>query len=57
LKLFGRGISWGGFESLVVPVHLKPLDYAEPQWVIRLYCGLEEPEDLVKDLGQAFVNL
>lgn len=53
LKLFGRGISWGGFESLVVPIHAKPIHYSEKRWVIRLFCGLENPEDLIRDIEQA----
>ena len=54
LKLFGRGVSWGGFESLVIPIHSKTMADPVPVWVIRLYCGLEEPEDLVRDLEMAF---
>jgi cystathionine beta-lyase/cystathionine gamma-synthase len=57
LKLFGRGISWGGFESLVVPIHVKPSDHDEARWVIRLYTGLEEPEDLLKDVERALAHL
>ena len=57
LKLFGRGVSWGGFESLVVPIHVKTTKEPEPRWVIRLFCGLEEPEDLIKDIQQAFCVL
>lgn len=53
LKLFGRGISWGGHESLVVCMPLPLTSEAEPRWVIRLYCGLEEPEDLIADLKSA----
>jgi len=53
LKLFGRGVSWGGFESLVIPLAVAPSDYAEPRWCIRLYCGIEEPQDLLRDLEAA----
>ncbi len=53
LKLFGRGVSWGGFESLVIPIHLTTIDDPTPRYVIRLYCGLEEPEDLVRDVEKA----
>jgi cystathionine beta-lyase/cystathionine gamma-synthase len=55
LELFQIGVSWGGFESLVVGAILGPMGYKEKRWVIRLYCGLEGPEDLVADLEQAFV--
>ncbi len=54
LQIFQRGISWGGHESLVVAAHVQPSDYSQPRWIIRLFCGLEEPEDLVADLAQAF---
>lgn len=57
LKLFGRGYSWGGFESLAT--------YEDPQLaqrrhhadlggpLIRLHVGLEAPADLIADLRQA----
>ncbi|CAN5507162.1 bifunctional L-alanine/L-glutamate racemase [soil metagenome] len=50
LTLFQRGISWGGHEALVVPLPVQPIDYSEPRWIVRLYCGLEEPRDLMGDL-------
>lgn len=53
LQLFGRGISWGGHESLVVPLLCQPADYAEPTWVIRLFTGLEDPVDLIRDISAA----
>ena len=57
LNLFGRGIGWGAFESLVVAYELHPIDYREPEWFIRIYCGLEEPEDLIADIAQAITEL
>jgi cystathionine beta-lyase/cystathionine gamma-synthase len=57
LRIFQRGISWGGHESLVVPIHAKPADYPEARWAIRLYCGLEAPETLIADLERAFGTL
>ena len=57
LKLFGRGIGWGAFESLVVAYELQPCDYASPSWFVRLYCGLEDADDLIADLSQAIVGL
>jgi cystathionine beta-lyase/cystathionine gamma-synthase len=50
LSLFQIGVSWGGFESLVVPIEVKPDNWSEPRWIVRLFCGLEEPEDLIADL-------
>lgn len=53
LEIFQMGVSWGGFESLCVPIHLKLPSWTEPKWIIRLYCGLEDPDDLVADVDQA----
>ncbi|CTQ53849.1 Cystathionine beta-lyase MetC [Roseibium album] len=57
LKLYGLGYSWGGFESLAIPVRLKGMRTATPFDVnlqsVRLHIGLEDPEDLIKDLDQA----
>ncbi|WP_052638629.1 cystathionine beta-lyase [Pseudorhizobium banfieldiae] len=57
LALFGLGYSWGGYESLAVPVNLSdrtirkaPLDGP----VIRLQIGLEDVADLKKDLEAGF---
>ena len=36
---------------------MKPIDYAESEWFVRLFCGLEDPEDLIKDLEQALPAL
>lgn len=57
LELFGIGYSWGGFESLALPVH--PEHYRSATvWtnegaVIRLQIGLEDSDDLISDLEQA----
>lgn len=57
LELFQIGVSWGGFESLCVPIYCQPMDWSEPRWVIRLYCGLEDSKDLAADLAQAFSSV
>ncbi|MBX3119186.1 MAG: PLP-dependent transferase [Fimbriimonadaceae bacterium] len=54
LKLFRLGVSWGGHESLVVPLLIKPIGWNAETYVIRLFCGLEDPADMIKDLEQAF---
>ncbi|GAB4061482.1 cystathionine beta-lyase [Uliginosibacterium sediminicola] len=56
LKHFGIGLSWGGFESLALPVG-KPKRSAS-SWpdqgtLIRIHAGLEAPEDLVADISDA----
>ncbi len=55
LELFGIGFSWGGYESLVLPVdpHRTVSNPPAPN-LIRLHIGLEDPDDLVADLAAAF---
>jgi cystathionine beta-lyase len=53
LEIFGLGYSWGGFESLAVPVSLSDRTVAKgdyPGPVIRLQIGVEEVEDLKADI-------
>ena len=53
LKIFGLGYSWGGFESLAVPVNLSDRTVAKgpyPGPLIRLQIGLEDVADLKSDL-------
>ena len=63
LKRFGIGYSWGGFESLALPIypHTHREAMASPTQAttghrpaLRLSIGLEEAEDLIQDLDQAF---
>jgi cystathionine beta-lyase len=71
LRLFGIGYSWGGFESLVLPIYphqhrsvmpsptlagdASAMSGARP--AVRLSIGLEDPEDLIADLAQALDQL
>jgi len=62
LKLFGKGCSWGGFESLaLMPLYKssqEELDFRNvDRQLIRIYCGLEGAENLLEDLEQAFNRL
>lgn len=57
LRLFGIGVSWGGYESLVIP--FTPGNRTTRPWPykgqgVRVHIGLENPEDLINDLTQAF---
>ena len=56
LELFGIGYSWGGFESLALPIHperLRTVSRAPSNGaMIRLHIGLEDPDDLIADLEQ-----
>jgi len=61
LKLFGIGSSWGGYESLVTAPNISPLRTAT-KWldegpVIRLHIGLEDADDLIADVTQAFAKM
>lgn len=59
MRLFGRGYSWGGFESLLIPVF--PERTATPfSWAGRLFriqAGLEDAADLIADLEAGFARL
>ncbi|MEM9781597.1 MAG: cystathionine beta-lyase [Pseudomonadota bacterium] len=59
LRLFSMGFSWGGYESLILPT--KPARArTATTWprsgrpdgrVMRVYIGLEDPDDLIADLA------
>lgn len=53
LHYFGIGVSWGGFESLAVPIAFPAEAGATPGWGMRLHIGLETLDDLLEDLDQA----
>ncbi|MCF0253610.1 MAG: PLP-dependent transferase, partial [Duodenibacillus sp.] len=58
LRLFGRGYSWGGFESLAIPSYGKRTEDPSPFGrMARFAIGMEDPDDLVADLAQAFAAL
>lgn len=53
LRIFGLGYSWGGYESLAVPVWLGDRVVATAPYegpLIRLQIGLEDVEDLKTDI-------
>ena len=58
LKLFGIGYSWGGYESLAIPVDpYRTVSKPPAPNLVRLHIGLEDPEDLIKDLGASLSKL
>jgi cystathionine beta-lyase len=62
IQYFGLGVSWGGFESLMMlPVISQSRRLPHEEWVlpglVRLHMGLEDPDDLVADLEQALAQL
>ncbi|WP_198024834.1 cystathionine beta-lyase [Bradyrhizobium sp. Cp5.3] len=56
LRLFGIGLSWGGYDSLALlvdpPKRTEP-SLALPGPLIRIHAGLERVGDLISDLHQA----
>jgi cysteine-S-conjugate beta-lyase len=55
LELFGIGFSWGGYESLVLPVDpVRTVSQPPAENLVRLHVGLEDPDDLIADLASAF---
>ncbi len=69
LQLFSLGYSWGGYESLLIPVKLDPDDAklgraASPylpkyygQTLLRIHVGLENVQDLIADLAGGFAAM
>jgi cystathionine beta-lyase len=65
LRYFSIGVSWGGFESLAIPISFPPEKQASgsrpnavegkgaSRWGARLHIGLETPDDLLEDLENA----
>ncbi len=54
LRLFGIGYSWGGYESLALPVDpVRTVTKPPARNLVRLHVGLEDPEDLIQDLAVA----
>jgi cystathionine beta-lyase len=61
MRLFGMGWSWGGYESLMIPIYPELVRTAS-RWDVggpslRLYIGLEDPDDLIADLTDGFARL
>ncbi|HEX8332814.1 MAG TPA: aminotransferase class I/II-fold pyridoxal phosphate-dependent enzyme [Segetibacter sp.] len=62
LKHILMAVSWGGYESLIIPkcAGFTPGEFnagnAEHR-MIRLYVGLEDPEYIISDLDQAFATI
>ena len=61
LSLFGIGASWGGYESLVMPIFPKRETTKEwlkyPNSMARIHIGLEDADDLIQDLGSSLDSL
>ena len=59
LQHFGIGYSWGGFESLVIPAHIRrsTIPFAAEGPVLRIHAGLEDAGDLIADLERGLARL
>ena len=55
LKIFKLGYSWGGFESLITfpPLSKRTFKSEVKGNLIRVYCGLEDSKDQIKDILNA----
>jgi cystathionine beta-lyase len=56
LKLFKIGYSWGGANSLCVPYRIQGMrkNWQDQGTLVRFNIGLEDPQDLIADIEQAF---
>ncbi len=51
LRLFRFGCSWGGYESLLLGWAQGEADaQGKAPWLFRVYVGLENPDDLIRDM-------
>jgi cystathionine beta-lyase len=54
LELFGIGYSWGGYESLAMPIDpYRTVSKPPASNLVRLHIGLEDPDDLIADIASA----
>ncbi len=61
MELFGLGYSWGGYESLFIPI-FPAKNRSATTWdpggpTLRIHAGLEDPDDLIADLAAGFDRL
>lgn len=60
LKIFAKGFSFGGFESLVIHCDPQLNRDHDPKFggpLVRIACGLEDIQDMKNDWQQALTNL
>ena len=59
LKIFKLGYSWGGFDSLITfpPLNKRTFKNKKNATLVRLYCGLEDSKDQIKDIEIALKTL
>jgi cystathionine beta-lyase len=61
MSIFSMGLSWGGFESLIVPFNCQSYrtatNWSETGYALRIQVGLEDINDLKHDLTLGFKRL
>ena len=59
LHYFQNGVSWGGFESLCIPLGVLDTtpELGRKAFVVRMHVGLENVDTLIADLDQAMADL
>lgn len=62
MRHFKMGFSWGGYESLILPVGSAPAKRTVAPWalgrsLVRLHIGLEDTQDLIDDLNNGLERL
>jgi len=61
IELFAMGYSWGGYESLLIPTKLQSYRISDVKYydntLLRLHAGLEDVDDLIKDLEKGLARL
>ncbi len=60
--LFGKGASWGGFESLMTMTDIKSNRTIKKSYVpngeyLRIYVGIENIEDIIDDVSISFIKM
>ena len=66
MELFGMGFSWGSFESLILPqdqarnyrgvMGFPEVSGEEETTLVRVHIGLEDCEDLKRDLSEGLLR-
>lgn len=55
MEIFGIGSSWGGYESLALPIDIQRTRLAsqagQTGYLLRLHIGLEDVEDVQSDIA------
>ena len=61
MELFEMGYSWGGYESLLIPANPSSIrttyEWPYKGQTMRLHAGLEDPDDLIRDLDAGLSRL